>query len=44
MLYEVITTVSSFLISDRSHNYYYGGGVLKRVSEREPRDKSYNFV
>ncbi len=34
-------TVSSFLISERSHNYYYGGGVLKRVSEREPRDKWY---
>lgn len=34
-------TVSSFLVSERSHNYYYGGGVLKQVSEAEPRDQWY---
>ncbi|HAT31568.1 MAG TPA: GGDEF domain-containing protein [Janthinobacterium sp.] len=31
-------TVSSFLISDKSHRYYYPGGILKSVREGEPRD------
>ncbi|MBY0573592.1 MAG: diguanylate cyclase [Undibacterium sp.] len=29
---------SSFLVSDVSKNYYYPEGVLKTVSEKEPRD------
>jgi diguanylate cyclase (GGDEF)-like protein len=31
-------TVSSFLISERSHQYYFPGGTLKQVKENEPRD------
>ncbi len=34
-------TVSSFLVSERSRRYYYGGGLLKEISESEPRDKWY---
>jgi len=32
---------SSFFVSERSHNYYTGEGVLKRVSSFEPRDAWY---
>jgi diguanylate cyclase (GGDEF)-like protein len=32
---------SSFFVSDRSGKYYYGGGVLKKVQENEPRDMWY---
>ncbi|HWT72552.1 MAG TPA: sensor domain-containing diguanylate cyclase, partial [Oxalicibacterium sp.] len=31
-------TVSSFLVSDKTQRYYYPDGVLKTVSETEPRD------
>lgn len=34
-------TVSSFFVSEQSRNYYYGGGILKKVSEDEPRDEWY---
>lgn len=32
---------SSFFVSDPSHNYYYGGGLLKQVRRDEPRDLWY---
>jgi len=32
-------TVTSFMVSDRSHKYYYAGGMLKSVSAGEARDK-----
>ncbi len=32
---------SSFLISEKSREYYYGGGVLKKITEDEPRDAWY---
>ena len=31
-------TISSFLVSARTHRYYYGGGVLKTVHRKDPRD------
>ncbi|UTH75458.1 sensor domain-containing diguanylate cyclase [Chromobacterium sp. IIBBL 290-4] len=31
----------SFLVSERSRRYYYGGGVLKTVSEQDPDDGWY---
>jgi len=31
-------TVSSFFVSDRTHTYYYPGGVLKRMSADDWRD------
>jgi len=31
-------TISSFLVSARSHKYYYAGGTLKSVRRGEPRD------
>ncbi|MEO6354723.1 MAG: sensor domain-containing diguanylate cyclase [Burkholderiaceae bacterium] len=31
-------TVTSFLVSDRSHKYYYAAGMLKSVSASEKRD------
>lgn len=31
-------TISSFLVSERSHSYYHADGTLKTVSEAEPRD------
>lgn len=34
-------TVSSFFVSERTRNYYYGEGVLKQVREDEPRDVWY---
>ncbi|MBZ0106521.1 MAG: sensor domain-containing diguanylate cyclase [Sulfuricella denitrificans] len=34
-------TVSSFLVSERSLNYYYAGGTLKTVRSDEPRDEWY---
>lgn len=38
---EKYGTVTSFLVSDRTSNYYYADGVLKKVSETEPRDVWY---
>ncbi|MCF8160962.1 MAG: sensor domain-containing diguanylate cyclase [Polaromonas sp.] len=35
---------SSFFVSDRSLNYYTGGGVLKKISPTEPRDAWYYRV
>lgn len=37
-------TVSSFLVSDQSRNYYYGNGILKQVLDHEPRDVWYQRV
>lgn len=37
-------TVSSFLVSDKSRRYYYGEGVLKQVSDHDPRDAWYQRV
>ena len=34
-------TYSSFLVSEKTHRYYYGGGILKEVQESEPRDAWY---
>ncbi len=34
-------TVTSFLVSDITRNYYYAGGILKQVREDEPRDEWY---
>jgi hypothetical protein len=34
-------TFTSFFVSDRTFNYYYGEGVLKRVDPNEPRDVWY---
>lgn len=36
--------ISSFLVSDASHQYYHASGVLKTVSENEPRDQWYYRV
>jgi diguanylate cyclase (GGDEF)-like protein len=35
---EEYGAVSSFLVSDKTHRYYYSKGVLKTVNESEPRD------
>jgi signal transduction histidine kinase len=35
------STVSSFFVSDISHNYYHAHGLLKTVKEDEPRDAWY---
>jgi len=34
-------TVSSFFVSDKTMNYYYADGILKTVSQNEPRDQWY---
>lgn len=34
-------TVTSFFVSENTRNYYYAGGLLKQVSEDEPRDEWY---
>jgi hypothetical protein len=34
-------TYSSFLVSEKTKHYYYGGGILKTVREDEPRDTWY---
>ncbi|MBF0467939.1 MAG: cache domain-containing protein [Desulfamplus sp.] len=34
-------TFTSFFVSDRTRNYYYYGGILKKISEEEPRDRWY---
>ncbi|TAN45795.1 MAG: GGDEF domain-containing protein [Nitrospirae bacterium] len=31
-------TITSFLVSERSRNYYFPGGILKKVKEDEPLD------
>jgi len=36
--------VSSYLVSDLSRNYYYANGILKTVSETDPRDQWYYRV
>jgi diguanylate cyclase (GGDEF)-like protein len=41
---EKYGTVTSFLVSDRTANYYYADGILKQVSETEPRDEWYYRV
>ncbi len=30
---------TSFLVSERSHKYYYAEGLLKTISEKDPRDR-----
>ncbi len=35
------STISSFFVSDSSHNYYHAHGLLKTVKENEPRDAWY---
>lgn len=35
---------STFFVSERSANYYTGGGLLKKVSSQEPRDAWYYRV
>ena len=37
-------TLTSFFVSDVTNNYYYSGGILKRVSPQEPRDIWYYRV
>lgn len=37
-------TISSFLVSDRTRHYYFGEGLLKTISETEPRDVWYYRV
>ncbi|MHB9137793.1 MAG: sensor histidine kinase [Victivallaceae bacterium] len=32
-------TVSSFFVSEQTRNYYYAGGILKKVKVEEPRDE-----
>lgn len=34
-------TVTSFLVSEKTFNYYYADGILKQVAEDEPRDVWY---
>jgi diguanylate cyclase (GGDEF)-like protein len=35
---EKYNTITSFLVSDRTQNYYYADGLLKTVKKEEPRD------
>lgn len=37
-------TVSSFLVSESSRRYYYGDGILKQISDQDPRDVWYQRV
>lgn len=32
------SAASAFLVSDRTRNYYYAGGVLRQVRDNDPRD------
>jgi diguanylate cyclase (GGDEF)-like protein len=32
-------TITSFLISEKTRKYYYADGVLKTISQKDPRDK-----
>jgi diguanylate cyclase (GGDEF)-like protein len=32
-------TITSFLVSEKTRHYYYSDGLLKTVSEKEPRDE-----
>jgi len=34
-------TVTSFFVSDKTMNYYYANGILKTISQDEPRDEWY---
>ena len=36
---EKYNTITAFFVSDRTSRYYYAGGILKKVSPHEPRDK-----
>ncbi len=38
---ERFSTFTSFFVSDKTLNYYYSGGILKKVSPDEPRDLWY---
>ncbi|MFC7298228.1 sensor domain-containing diguanylate cyclase [Herminiimonas aquatilis] len=35
---EKYNTITSFLVSENTQNYYYAGGLLKAVKKDEPRD------
>lgn len=35
---EKYNTITSFMVSERTHHYYYADGLLKTVKENEPRD------
>jgi diguanylate cyclase (GGDEF)-like protein len=35
------STFTSFFVSERTRTYYHAGGILKKVSESEPRDAWY---
>lgn len=37
-------TITSFFVSDATHNYYYAGGILKKISPDEERDRWYYRV
>tara|TARA_R110001599_G_scaffold64023_5_gene179723 strand:- start:27839 stop:29326 length:1488 start_codon:yes stop_codon:yes gene_type:complete len=37
-------TITSFVVSDKSGHYYYADGLLKTISEKEPRDTWYYRV
>ena len=34
-------TITAFFVSEKSTNYYYPGGILKKIAEDEPRDEWY---
>lgn len=36
---EKHNTITAFVVSERSHNYYYPGGIFTKVSEQNPKDK-----
>ncbi|QSX33528.1 GGDEF domain-containing protein [Shewanella avicenniae] len=38
---EKYGTVTSFFVSDVSHNYYHSSGILKQISEADPNDSWY---
>jgi diguanylate cyclase (GGDEF)-like protein len=41
---EKYNTISSFLVSENTHHYYYADGLLKTIVEKEPRDTWYYRV
>jgi len=34
-------TITSFLVSEKTRNYYYAGGLLKQIDQEDPRDEWY---
>ncbi len=37
-------TITSFLVSEKTHKYYHSSGVLKKISQEDPQDKWYYRV